>query len=83
MQAIPKLLKHPYGGVAMSAILGLGFAAMFYKACDGHSCTVYVAPAQRDVLLKQFRYGESCYEYSAADIACDDPAKTFHVTSRK
>ena len=80
---IEKLLKNPYGAMALSSMLGFGLAAMFYKACDDHSCTAYVSPAQRDVLLKQHRFGESCYEYEKVDVACDDPSKVFHVSSRK
>lgn len=83
MQRVMDIMKKPYGSVIISAVIGLGMAAMFHKACEDGSCTVYVAPAQRDVLLRQFRYGDACYEYEAQDVACDDPSKTFHVQSRK
>jgi hypothetical protein len=83
IEAIERILHRPGGNIALSVLLGAGLAAIFHKTCNDGSCTVYVAPKQRDVLLKQFAYDDQCYEYEAHDVACNDPSKTFIVQSRR
>lgn len=65
------LMKDNFGAAIVSALIGLGIASLFRKACVGDVCKVYVAPDPKTVEGQQFRFDGSCYEYTQEDVSCD------------
>ncbi len=66
------ILKTEIGAIVISVLIGLGFAAMFRKACEGGSCTDHVAPADKDVEKKIFGFNGECYIYNKEGTTCTE-----------
>lgn len=63
------------GCVAISAILGIGLATMFHRACSGRDCVVFKGPDVNYVTAHVWRNGGECYKYSVHRVDCPDAKK--------
>ena len=73
---LKRLLNTPMGVFFISLILGLGLAALFYKACDGKNCIRFNGPLISEIDGKTYKFGEECYKYSLHPSTCDSTKKT-------
>lgn len=67
---IGDLLKHPVGNFIISAILGLGLAAMFRKVCNDGHCIIIKGPPYEDIKDKTFVFEDKCYQYTPKAVSC-------------
>jgi len=76
---LKRLLNTPMGVFFISLILGLGLAALFYKACDGKNCIRFNGPLISEIDGKTYKFGEECYKYSLHAAKCDATKKTVEL----
>lgn len=58
------VMDSPFGAALVSALLGLGLAALFRRACEGGECVVVAAPPPAQTADTVYRTGDrSCYRY--------------------
>lgn len=55
----------------ISAVLGLGLATVFRRACVGGTCYVVHGPAVEHVTGHVWRVDEKCYRYEPYPAECD------------
>jgi hypothetical protein len=64
------------GCIAVSALLGIGLATMFHRACVGRDCVVMKGPDVNHITSHVWRNGhEGCYKYSVQKVDCPDQSK--------
>jgi hypothetical protein len=78
---IKRLLNTPFGKIIISILLGFGLATMFRKACTDKNCIIFNGPVITDIDDKIYKYGEKCYTYESAPVACDKNKKIIDVSS--
>lgn len=71
---VERLLHTPYGVIILSAILGLGMATLFRKACDDKNCLTFNGPVISEVQDKIFKHGDKCYTYTTETASCNNKA---------
>ncbi len=77
-------MKTPMGKTMISILWGLGLACLFFKSCKGRSCITLVAPPQQEVLDKQHKHGDSCYNFSKQESECiEDVVKEIQDGKKK
>ena len=64
------ILKDDYGSMIVSALIGLGIAALFKKSCDGQMCKQYIAPKVNDIINNIWGFNGECYVYEPKDVSC-------------
>jgi len=64
------IMTHPIGNLLISALLGLGLAAMFKKACNGRNCIIIKGPPYKDIKDKIFVFEDKCYKYKPKAVSC-------------
>lgn len=67
-------LDTPIGSVVVSAICGLGIAALFRKVCKDRSCIVVHGPPMEDTSRFYYKYDKDCYKYTPEMAECDEDA---------
>ena len=68
---LEKIFKSKVGCIIISAVWGLGLAALFKRACNGRSCIIYKGPHPYQIKGKVFKYDEKCYKYTPKRSNCD------------
>lgn len=63
-------LESPVGAAIVSALLGLGLAAVFRRTCTGPECVVVRAPDLGDLGRHTYRIGQTCYRYTPEAAPC-------------
>lgn len=72
---ITDLLNHPIGNILISALLGLGLAAMFKKVCNDGHCLVIKGPQFEQIEGKTFIFEDKCYQYKPKAVECSNKKK--------
>jgi hypothetical protein len=70
MGALGDIMKHRAACLLISAILGFGLAAAFFRVCQGRDCVVYTGPSTEYVTSNVWRDGKECYKYSVKAAEC-------------
>ena len=74
--AVNRLFYDRDGQMVVSAIFGLSLALIFRRVCKDN-CVVYYAPRIQDVNGKKFKLEDSCYEYNAYPVKCNNTEKSY------
>ena len=72
---IKRLLHGKYSKYAISAILGIGLATLFRKACNSRNCLVFYAPSVEKIKGQVFKYNDKCYTFKSNAQSCDKNKK--------
>ena len=75
-----KILHSETGKVFMSIILGLGFATLFRKMCNGRGCYKFIGPKFQEIKEKQYKFNDKCYTYTENAVSCDKNKKTLYFS---
>lgn len=75
MIRLTEVLNHPIGNILISAILGLGLAAIFKKVCNEGHCVIVKGPAYEEIKDKIFIFEDKCYKYKPKAVSCKNPNK--------
>ena len=68
---IKRLLHGKYSKYVISAILGIGLATLFRKACNSRNCLVFKAPSIEKINKQVFKYNNKCYTFKNSAQSCD------------
>ena len=72
---IRRIIYSKYGKYIISFILGLGFAALFKRACRERNCLKFVAPPIDKIKNQIFKYNDKCYTYKQSAVSCSSHKK--------
>ncbi len=75
---IKNLLYTDRGRFILSIILGLGFATLFRKYCEGKNCYEFIGPEQKLIKNKIYSYdskNSECYILREKNINCNTKKK--------
>jgi hypothetical protein len=73
MIKLTNVMNHPIGNFLISAILGLGLAAIFKKVCNEGHCVVIKGPPYENIKDKIFVFEDKCYKYKPKAVSCKNP----------
>ena len=68
---IKRILHGKYSKYVISAILGIGLATLFRKACNSRNCLVFKAPSIDKINNQIFKYNNKCYTFKNNAQSCD------------
>ena len=80
---LEKILDDPVASVLVSALLGLGLAALFRRACDGRGgrqCVIVKGPKIEDVNKYYYKVDGQCYKYTPYVTSCDSRGRVQQQT---
>ena len=67
---IQDILDNKVASVALSCVLGFGFALMFRRVCDKKTCAVIRGPSNEE-LKHMYSVEDSCVRYKRVPASCD------------
>jgi hypothetical protein len=67
---IRDMLGSESGSVIVSAIFGLGLAALFQRVCNGRQCMVVHGPEKEEIEKYYYKMDGECYKYDVQEVAC-------------
>ncbi len=68
---IKRIAHDNTGSLILSALLGLGLAALFRSACRGDGCVVVRAPNLAEVQRHTYQVSQdACYKYTPEVVPC-------------
>ena len=73
---IKHFLSSENGKIIISILLGLGFATLFRKNCEGRNCFDFRSPSLDEIKNKKYKYGSKCFKYELDSVVCDNKKKT-------
>ena len=73
---IKYFLSSENGKIIISILLGLGFATLFRKNCEGRNCFDFRSPSLDEIKNKNYKYGNKCFNYELDSVICDNKKKT-------
>lgn len=73
MIKLEEVLKHSIGNILISALLGLGLAAIFRKVCNEGHCVIIKGPPYEEIKDKVFVFEDKCYKYTPKAVSCKNP----------
>ncbi len=65
-------VNSPLGSYIISALFGLGLAALFRKACVDKSCVVIKGPNSNETNKFYYKIQDDCYKYTPIVTECDE-----------
>lgn len=68
---IKSLLDNKNSAVAISCIIGFGFALMFRRVCYGNQCIVIKGPPTEKTKDTVYKTSNNCVQYKAYPVKCD------------
>lgn len=71
MTYMSAVVKTSGGGILISALLGLGLATVFRRACVGGACYVVHGPSIDHVTGHVWRVDSRCFMYTPEPAQCD------------
>tara|TARA_B100000902_G_scaffold398458_1_gene465292 strand:- start:264 stop:518 length:255 start_codon:yes stop_codon:yes gene_type:complete len=74
-----RLLHTKTGVNIVSAILGLGLATLFRKACSGKNCLIFKGPPIDELHNSVYKYNNACWEFMEEPVKCDKNKKTIDL----
>lgn len=63
-------LETDLGSFIVSALLGLGLAALFQKACNDNNCIMIKGPSYKKIKDKIYIHDGKCYTYKPESTSC-------------
>lgn len=72
--AVASIVNDGFGAIIISAILGLGLAAIFRATCHGDSCIVVRSPPREQIDRHVYKIDDQCYKYSSYAVGCPGSA---------
>ena len=75
MLKLKRLMTTKYGQILVSAILGLGLATLFKRACRSGDCVVYKVPSREEIQTKVYKQDGDCYKVELKEDKCDENKK--------
>ena len=76
---IKRLLNGKFSKYVISAIIGIGLATLFRKACNTRNCLVFKAPAIEKIKYQIFKYNNKCYTFKEQVGSCDSNKKIVEI----
>tara|TARA_Y100001970_G_C14208509_1_gene845477 strand:- start:972 stop:1211 length:240 start_codon:yes stop_codon:yes gene_type:complete len=76
---IKRLLNGKFSKYVISAIIGIGLATLFRKACNTRNCLVFKAPAIEKIKNQIFKYNNKCYTFKEQVGSCDSNKKIVEI----
>lgn len=70
---INDVLESRAGAAVISALLGLGLAALFQRVCEGRRCVVVQGPGREELERYHYKLDGECYKYNVEPVACPAP----------
>jgi hypothetical protein len=80
---LKKILNSETGRFVISALLGLGLASLFHKACKDKNCIIFNGPVINEIDGKIYKYGEKCYKYNMKPNKCDSTKQIIEISDPK
>lgn len=80
---LKKIINSDTGRIMISALLGLGLASLFHKACKDRNCIIFNGPVLDEIDGKIYKYGEKCYKYSLKPDKCDNTKRIIEVSNKQ
>ena len=80
---LKKIINSDTGRIMISALLGLGLASLFHKACKDRNCIIFNGPVLDEIDGKIYKYGEKCYKYSLKPDKCDKTKRIIEVSNKQ
>jgi hypothetical protein len=75
---LDKVLDSRTGQIAISAVLGLGLAIIFSRACVGRNCIIVRGPPPSIVEDKVYQFNNDCYQFTHHQTTCASDASSIH-----
>lgn len=72
---LKNLLYSQVGRNALTVIMALGLATLFYKACNDDKCINFSGPVISEIDKKTYKFGNYCYKYKLEQSKCDPDKK--------
>ena len=69
------VLDNRTGQVIISALLGMGIAIMFSRACSGRNCMVIRGPNPASIEGKIYQFNNECYSFKPHMTSCSADTK--------
>lgn len=76
---IKRLIHGKFSKYILSAIIGIGLATLFRKACNSRNCLVFKAPTIDKIKDQVFRYNNKCYTFNEQIESCDPNKKIVEI----
>ena len=76
---VKRLLNGKFSKYVISAIIGIGLATLFRKACNSRNCLVFKAPTIDKIKNQVFKYNEKCYKFKENAQSCDKNKKIVEI----
>lgn len=70
-----RLLYSDTGKTIIAIILGIGFATLFRKMCNGNDCFVFEAPNSNELEKNIYKYNKKCIKMKKSSQSCDPNKK--------
>tara|TARA_B100000795_G_C22526293_1_gene333341 strand:+ start:291 stop:530 length:240 start_codon:yes stop_codon:yes gene_type:complete len=74
-----RLLHGRFSKYVISAILGIGLATLFRKACNSRNCLVFKSPSIEKIKNQIFKYNDKCYKFNEQASTCDTNKKIIEI----
>ena len=76
---IKRLIHGKFSRYIISAIIGIGLATLFRKACNSRNCLVFKAPNIEKIKNQIFKYNDKCYTFNEQVGSCDKNKKIVEI----
>jgi hypothetical protein len=76
---VKRLLHGRFSKYVISAILGIGLATLFRKACNSRNCLVFKAAPIEKIKNQVFKYNDKCYKFTPHTGTCDTTKKIVEI----
>ena len=84
MQRLLKLFRTEKGKMILSAIIGIGIASLFRKACtDRKQCIVFKGPKLEDINKNIYRHDNKCYSFKEKSAKCGSLPKKVEFETKQ
>ncbi len=76
---VKRLINGKFSKYVISAIIGIGLATLFRKACNSRNCLVFKAPTMDKIKGQVFKYNDKCYKFKEHAQTCDKNKKIVEI----
>ena len=67
--------KTETGKCMVSAVIGLGLAAIFHDTCEGLNCLEFKGASPQTVVPNTFEHDSVCYRFTPTSVTCGSTPK--------
>jgi hypothetical protein len=76
---VKRLINGKFSKYVISAIIGIGLATLFRKACNSRNCLVFKAPPIEKIRNQIFKYNNKCFTFKEKVGTCDTNKKIVEI----